>query len=401
MSSQYGREGEGGRASQALTAERAARRGAGRRSLTCSPKTRPFHSATPPRLLEALLRCACAPRRLQRRGRRGAPGRRAGAPPPLPRTNRTSLVPPLVLSGHAASLTTGAAVGPGRVRRGGGRGRGGAGGAGNAPRAPAARRARRARGLVPPLVASIEVCPLRPRSLSGTRGSTPRGGYAGRFSPRGGYAGRFPPRGGYAGRFSAPWRLRKPFYAPCPTPPRAPRPAAPSGRAVRDRRGAGCGAAGRELRAELARPLRLALQVARAPPPLLAQHPAPAGPTQPRGGPLSTPAPPPPPAPQSEEVAEALAKHSGRGLRALLVRPPPSLLLPLPVSLLYTHSLPPYQRPAPAPAPARLLRAAPGRAAGPPARRAVASRSYRQLCAIAAPLRGTALIPAPCRPPPY
>ena len=26
-------------------------------------------------------------------------------PPPLPRTNRTSLVPPLVLSGHAASLT--------------------------------------------------------------------------------------------------------------------------------------------------------------------------------------------------------------------------------------------------------------------------------------------------------
>ena len=25
-------------------------------------------------------------------------------PPPLPRTNRTSLVPPLVLSGHAASL---------------------------------------------------------------------------------------------------------------------------------------------------------------------------------------------------------------------------------------------------------------------------------------------------------
>jgi len=33
-------------------------------------------------------------------------GRRAPAPPPfLPRTNRTSLVPPLVLSGHAASLT--------------------------------------------------------------------------------------------------------------------------------------------------------------------------------------------------------------------------------------------------------------------------------------------------------
>ena len=26
-------------------------------------------------------------------------------PPPLPPTNRTSLVPPLVLSGHAASLT--------------------------------------------------------------------------------------------------------------------------------------------------------------------------------------------------------------------------------------------------------------------------------------------------------
>ena len=31
-------------------------------------------------------------------------------PPPLPRTNRTSLVPPLVLSGHAASLAGKAAV---------------------------------------------------------------------------------------------------------------------------------------------------------------------------------------------------------------------------------------------------------------------------------------------------
>ena len=30
---------------------------------------------------------------------------RVRSPPPLPRTNRTSLVPPLVLSGHAASLT--------------------------------------------------------------------------------------------------------------------------------------------------------------------------------------------------------------------------------------------------------------------------------------------------------
>jgi len=29
----------------------------------------------------------------------------SGSPPPLPRTNRTSLVPPLVLSGHAATLT--------------------------------------------------------------------------------------------------------------------------------------------------------------------------------------------------------------------------------------------------------------------------------------------------------
>ena len=31
--------------------------------------------------------------------------RRRAAPPPLPRTTGTSLVPPLVLSGHAASLT--------------------------------------------------------------------------------------------------------------------------------------------------------------------------------------------------------------------------------------------------------------------------------------------------------
>ena len=31
--------------------------------------------------------------------------RPSAPPPPLPRTNRTSLVPPLVLSGHAASLT--------------------------------------------------------------------------------------------------------------------------------------------------------------------------------------------------------------------------------------------------------------------------------------------------------
>jgi hypothetical protein len=61
---------------------------------------------------------------------------------------------------------------------------------------------------------------------------------------------------------------------------------------------------------------------------------------------------PAPPAPQSEEVAEALAKHSGRGLRALLVRP---------------------RR---APAPARLLRAAPVRVAGPPARWVVAPRTY-------------------------
>ena len=38
--------------------------------------------------------------------RRRAPApHRVSPPPPLPRTNRTSLVPPLVLSGHAASLT--------------------------------------------------------------------------------------------------------------------------------------------------------------------------------------------------------------------------------------------------------------------------------------------------------
>jgi len=36
---------------------------------------------------------------------RPAPLSSTEAPPPLPRTNRTSLVPPLVLSGHAASLT--------------------------------------------------------------------------------------------------------------------------------------------------------------------------------------------------------------------------------------------------------------------------------------------------------
>ena len=56
--------------------------------------------------------------RLKRRGGQGGGAlfcsgwrRRAGAPPPptLPRTNRTSLVPPLVLSGHAASLTAQAA----------------------------------------------------------------------------------------------------------------------------------------------------------------------------------------------------------------------------------------------------------------------------------------------------
>ena len=39
-----------------------------------------------------------------------------GPPPPLPRTNRTSLVPPLVLSGHAASLA-GTARSPARSRR--------------------------------------------------------------------------------------------------------------------------------------------------------------------------------------------------------------------------------------------------------------------------------------------
>jgi len=38
-------------------------------------------------------------------GRPPFPRPRVQAPPPLPRTNRTSLVPPLVLSGHAASLT--------------------------------------------------------------------------------------------------------------------------------------------------------------------------------------------------------------------------------------------------------------------------------------------------------
>ena len=34
-----------------------------------------------------------------------SPARSSPAPPPLPRTNRTSLVPPLVLGGRAASLT--------------------------------------------------------------------------------------------------------------------------------------------------------------------------------------------------------------------------------------------------------------------------------------------------------
>ena len=55
---------------------------------------------------------ARAPRPRARRGGRAAlrwPSRDALPPllppPPLPRTNRTSLVPPLVLSGHAASLT--------------------------------------------------------------------------------------------------------------------------------------------------------------------------------------------------------------------------------------------------------------------------------------------------------
>jgi len=54
------------------------------------------------------LRAALAPRA---RGREAAGLRRprlrcdaSAPPPPLPRTNRTSLVPPLVLSGHAASL---------------------------------------------------------------------------------------------------------------------------------------------------------------------------------------------------------------------------------------------------------------------------------------------------------
>ena len=44
-------------------------------------------------------RCACKSRTRTRAART------ASLPPPLPRTNRTSLVPPLVLSGHAASLT--------------------------------------------------------------------------------------------------------------------------------------------------------------------------------------------------------------------------------------------------------------------------------------------------------
>jgi len=39
--------------------------------------------------------------------RRPPPAPRSAPPPPLPRTNRTSLVPPLVLSGHAASLNQG------------------------------------------------------------------------------------------------------------------------------------------------------------------------------------------------------------------------------------------------------------------------------------------------------
>ena len=144
------REGGGGGASFAGADRRAC--GAARRGQTfvdLLAKDPSFPLGDPPRLLEALLRCACALADSNAAGGAGPPGGAQAPPPPLPRTNRTSLVPPLVLSGHAASLTTGAAVGPGRVRRGGGRGRGGAGGAGNAPRAPAARRARRARGACP------------------------------------------------------------------------------------------------------------------------------------------------------------------------------------------------------------------------------------------------------------
>jgi hypothetical protein len=49
-----------------------------------------------------------------------APAARLGPPPrlPLPRTNRTSLVPPPVLSGHAASLTGSAARRAGAMRSG-------------------------------------------------------------------------------------------------------------------------------------------------------------------------------------------------------------------------------------------------------------------------------------------
>jgi len=58
---------------------------------------------------------AAAPhaRRAARQPRRARLARAHGAPPPLPRTNRISLVPPLVLSGHAVSLT-GAHGGGGR-----------------------------------------------------------------------------------------------------------------------------------------------------------------------------------------------------------------------------------------------------------------------------------------------
>ena len=56
--------------------------------------------APPPTCAHARQRSACAALTVG-----GLPA--APPPPPLPRTNRTSLVPPLVLSGHAAALTVG------------------------------------------------------------------------------------------------------------------------------------------------------------------------------------------------------------------------------------------------------------------------------------------------------
>jgi hypothetical protein len=106
-----------------------------------------FPLGDPARLLEALIRCACALADSNAAG---------GAEPPGGAQAQT-----WDLGGCGAAEAEGAVAQAVQAML--------------RARPPLAAHVARA-GLVPPLVASIEVCRLRPRSLPGTRGSTLRGG---------------------------------------------------------------------------------------------------------------------------------------------------------------------------------------------------------------------------------